>query len=104
VDLHGLKLTDVSWLAEELYYMNDDTEVESLDLSGNSLTMVPPGMLTYCPGLVNLFLRNNMLTALPKGLLRPCRNFKKLDLRFNQKLKQLSADFYVPRGAKVYIG
>lgn len=54
-----------------------------LDLSGNQLTLLPPGMFSHLPGLRQLFLANNSLVAIYGGTFSGVNRLQTLDLRGN---------------------
>ncbi|KAM6967517.1 LOW QUALITY PROTEIN: trophoblast glycoprotein-like [Aplochiton taeniatus] len=54
-----------------------------LDLSGNHLVLLPPGMFTHLPSLEHLLLHNNSLEAVYKGTFSGMHRLKVLDLTSN---------------------
>ncbi|XP_061807617.1 trophoblast glycoprotein-like [Nerophis lumbriciformis] len=54
-----------------------------LDLSGNHLALLPPGMFSHLPNLQHLFLANNSLTAVYSGTFSGMMDLKALDLTHN---------------------
>ncbi|XP_078109454.1 trophoblast glycoprotein-like [Sander vitreus] len=54
-----------------------------LDLSGNQLTLLPPGMFSHLPDLQQLFLANNSLTAVYSGTFSGMNHLEMLDLTHN---------------------
>lgn len=54
-----------------------------LDLSGNRLTLLPPGMFSHLPNLQQLFLANNSLVAIYGGTFSGMSHLQMLDLMHN---------------------
>lgn len=54
-----------------------------LDLSGNHLTLLPPGMFSHLPNLQQLFLTNNSLVAVYTGTFSGMNHLEVLDLMHN---------------------
>lgn len=54
-----------------------------LDLSGNQLTLLPPGMFSHLPSLQQLFLANNSLVAIYGGTFSGMSHLQMLDLMHN---------------------
>lgn len=54
-----------------------------LDLSGNRLALLPPGMFSHLPSLQQLFVRNNSLVAVYSGTFSGLNHLQVLDLRHN---------------------
>ncbi|XP_028327589.1 trophoblast glycoprotein-like [Gouania willdenowi] len=54
-----------------------------LDLSGNHLALLPPGMFSYIPNLQHLHLSNNSLVTVYSGTFSGMNGLKVLDLRQN---------------------
>ncbi|XP_034031059.1 trophoblast glycoprotein-like [Thalassophryne amazonica] len=54
-----------------------------LDLSGNQLALLPPGMFSHLPNLKQLFLANNSLMAVYSGTFSGMNHLEVLDLTFN---------------------
>ncbi|XP_045900093.1 trophoblast glycoprotein-like [Micropterus dolomieu] len=54
-----------------------------LDLSGNHLTLLPPGMFSHLPNLQQLFLTNNSLVAVYSGTFSGMHHLEVLDLTRN---------------------
>ncbi|XP_067366995.1 trophoblast glycoprotein-like [Channa argus] len=54
-----------------------------LDLSGNHLTLLPPGMFSHLPNLQQLFLTNNSLVAIYSGTFSGMNHLQVLDLTHN---------------------
>lgn len=54
-----------------------------LDLSGNRLTLLPPGMFSHLPSLQQLFLANNSLVAIYGGTFSGLNHLQTLDLAGN---------------------
>lgn len=54
-----------------------------LDLSGNHLALLPPGMFSHLPNLQQLFLANNSLVAVYSGTFSGMNNLDMLDLTQN---------------------
>ncbi|MEQ2211212.1 hypothetical protein XENOCAPTIV_007675 [Xenoophorus captivus] len=54
-----------------------------LDLSGNLLALVPPGMFSHVPNLQQLWLRNNSLVAVYAGTFSGMDHLEMLDLTHN---------------------
>lgn len=54
-----------------------------LDLSGNHLSLLPPGMFSHLPNLQHLFLTNNSLLAVYSGTFSGLNHLKLLDLTNN---------------------
>ncbi|KAK7926253.1 hypothetical protein WMY93_008563 [Mugilogobius chulae] len=54
-----------------------------LDLSGNNLALLPPGMFAHLPNLQQLFLRNNSLVAIYSGTFSGMNHLELLDLSDN---------------------
>lgn len=54
-----------------------------LDLSGNRLALLPPGMFSHLPGLQELFLANNSLAAIYGGTFTGVNHLRVLDLADN---------------------
>ncbi|XP_032374138.1 trophoblast glycoprotein-like [Etheostoma spectabile] len=54
-----------------------------LDLSGNQLTLLPPGMFSHLPDLQQLFLANNSLMAVNSGTFSGMNHLEMLDLTHN---------------------
>lgn len=54
-----------------------------LDLSGNQLTLLPPGMFSHLPSLQQLFLANNSLVAIYSGTFSGVNLLQMLDLTGN---------------------
>lgn len=54
-----------------------------LDLSGNHLTLLPPGMFSHLPSLQQLFLTNNSLVAVYSGTFSGMNHLQVLDLTHN---------------------
>lgn len=59
------------------------TGLLSLDLSGNQLASLSPGMFSYLPSLRQLFLNNNSLVAIHSGSFSGMNNLHVLDLSHN---------------------
>lgn len=62
-----------------------------LDLSGNHLTLLPPGMFSHLPNLQQLFLTNNSLVAVYSGTFSGMNHLRVLDLTHNA-FRTLRAD------------
>uniref|UniRef100_A0A665UVL6 Trophoblast glycoprotein-like n=1 Tax=Echeneis naucrates TaxID=173247 RepID=A0A665UVL6_ECHNA len=54
-----------------------------LDLSGNSLTLLPPGMFSHLPNLQHLYLTNNSLVSVYSGTFSGMNHLELLDLKQN---------------------
>lgn len=54
-----------------------------LDLSGNHLTLLPPGMFSYLPNLQRLFLANNSLVAVYSGTFSGMNRLELLNMTHN---------------------
>uniref|UniRef100_A0A672ZN87 Trophoblast glycoprotein-like n=1 Tax=Sphaeramia orbicularis TaxID=375764 RepID=A0A672ZN87_9TELE len=54
-----------------------------LDLSGNNLALLPPGMFSHLPNLQQLFLTNNSLVAVYSGTFSGMNQLEVLDLTHN---------------------
>lgn len=54
-----------------------------LDLSGNQLSLLPPGMFSHLPDLQQLFLTNNSLVAIYSGTFSGMNHLESLDLTHN---------------------
>ncbi|KAK5862535.1 hypothetical protein PBY51_017920 [Eleginops maclovinus] len=54
-----------------------------LDLSGNHLALLPPGMFSHLPNLQHLFLTNNSLKAIYSGTFSGMNHLEVLDLAHN---------------------
>lgn len=54
-----------------------------LDLSGNHLALLPPGLFSHLPNLQQLFLTNNSLAAVYSGTFSGMNHLKVLDLTHN---------------------
>lgn len=54
-----------------------------LDLSGNHLALLPPGMFSHLPNLQQLFLNNNSMVAVYSGTLSGMNHLEVLDLTQN---------------------
>lgn len=54
-----------------------------LDLSGNHLALLPPGMFSHLPNLKQLFLTNNSLVAIYSGTFSGINHLEMLDLTKN---------------------
>ncbi|XP_034554418.1 trophoblast glycoprotein-like [Notolabrus celidotus] len=54
-----------------------------LDLSGNHLTLLPPGMFSHLPNLQQIFLTNNSLVAIYSGTFSGLNHLQMLDLTHN---------------------
>ncbi|XP_030606515.1 trophoblast glycoprotein-like [Archocentrus centrarchus] len=54
-----------------------------LDLSGNKLALLPPGMFSHLPNLQQLFLANNALVAVYSGTFSGMNHLEVLDLTHN---------------------
>ncbi|XP_026149448.1 trophoblast glycoprotein-like [Mastacembelus armatus] len=54
-----------------------------LDLSGNRLSLLPPGMFSHLPSLQQLFLTNNSLVAVYSGTFSGMNRLEMLDLTHN---------------------
>lgn len=54
-----------------------------LDLSGNQLALLPPGMFSHLPSLQQLFLANNSLVAVYSGSFSGMNHLQVLDLTHN---------------------
>ncbi|XP_071757725.2 trophoblast glycoprotein-like [Centroberyx gerrardi] len=54
-----------------------------LDLSGNHLALLPPGMFSHLPNLQHLFLPNNSLVAIYNGTFSGMNHLEVLDLTHN---------------------
>uniref|UniRef100_A0A8C6SSW7 Trophoblast glycoprotein-like n=1 Tax=Neogobius melanostomus TaxID=47308 RepID=A0A8C6SSW7_9GOBI len=62
-----------------------------LDLSGNNLALLPPGMFSHLPNLQQLFLRNNSLVMVYSGTFSGTNNLELLDLS-NNAFRTFDAD------------
>jgi len=81
--------------------------LQSVDLSHNNITELPPELLSSLPNLLSLELKHNQLTSIAApptaaSSMSPLHHLEFLDLSFN-KLTDIAADFFADCASLTYI-